>query len=41
VEKGKDGNLLLLSGDPFDVQTRVEKVLIEGHVAYDRDEDED
>ena len=41
VEKGKDGNLLLLSGDPFDVQTRVEKVMIEGNVAYDRDEDED
>lgn len=36
LEKGKDANLVLFTGDPFDVQTRVERVLIEGVVAYDR-----
>ena len=38
VESGKDGNLLILSGDPFDVQSEVEKVVLEGTVIYDRDE---
>ena len=41
VEKGKDGNLILLSADPFDVQAEVQKVVIEGSVVYDRDEEDD
>ncbi|MCH7810038.1 MAG: hypothetical protein IH863_05620 [Chloroflexi bacterium] len=28
--KGKDANLLLLSGDPLDVKTRIEGVILEG-----------
>lgn len=36
LEKGKDANLLLLSGDPLSAATWVEKVLIEGELAYDR-----
>lgn len=36
IEVGKDANLLLLSGDALDVQSRVEKVMIEGVVAYER-----
>ncbi len=39
VEKGKDANLVLLTGDPFDVQSEVDKVLIEGVVVFDREDD--
>ncbi len=38
IEKGKDGNLLILSGDPFDLQTQVDQVLIEGKVAWRRED---
>jgi len=37
LEVGKDANLLLLSADPFDVQARVEQVVIEGEVAWSRE----
>lgn len=37
LETGKDANLVLLSGDPFDVQTKVEQVVIEGEVAWTRE----
>ena len=33
---GKDGDLVLLSGDPFDSYSRVEKTIIDGIVYYDR-----
>jgi len=36
LEPGKDANLLFLSGDPFDVQTTVERVVIEGKVVFTR-----
>ena len=36
LEKGKDGNLLLLSGDPLDALSWTEKLVIEGKVVYDR-----
>lgn len=39
IEKGKDANLLFLSGDPLDSMTWVDKVLIEGKVAYEREKD--
>ncbi len=36
LEKGKDGNLLLLSGDPLDALSWTEKLILEGRVVYDR-----
>jgi imidazolonepropionase-like amidohydrolase len=39
VDKGKDANLLILTGDPLDAQTWVDQVLIEGEVVYTRAED--
>ncbi len=35
VATGRDANLLLLSGGPFEPGTRIQKVLIDGKVAYD------
>src|SRR5690625_7681808 len=35
LEVGKDGDLVLLSGDPFDVYSRVEKTIIDGIVYYE------
>jgi imidazolonepropionase-like amidohydrolase len=40
IEKGKDANLVLLTGDPLDSQTWVETVLIEGKIVYERSKDE-
>lgn len=40
IEEGKDANLQILTGDPLDAQTWVDKVLIGGEVVYDRAEDE-
>lgn len=39
LEAGKDGDLVLLNGDPFDSYVRVEKTIVDGIVYYDlRDE---
>ncbi len=40
IEKGKAGNLTILTGDPIDTQTWVDQVLIDGVVVYERDKDE-
>jgi imidazolonepropionase-like amidohydrolase len=40
IEKGKDGNLVLLTGDPLDAASWVETVLIEGKIVYQRSKDE-
>jgi imidazolonepropionase-like amidohydrolase len=40
VEKGKDGNLIVLTADPFDVQAVVDQVVIEGEVAWSREKKE-
>ena len=40
IEKGKDANLTLLTGDPLDVQTWVDRVFIDGKTAYERSKDE-
>lgn len=37
LEVGKDADLVLLSGDPFDVYTRVEKTIVDGIIYYDRE----
>jgi len=34
IEKGKDADLVIFDGDPFDIQTRVLKVFINGKVAF-------
>lgn len=36
LEVGKHGDVVLLSGDPFDVYSRVEKTIIDGIVYFDR-----
>lgn len=39
LEKGKDGNVAIFSGDPLSVRSLVEYVVIEGDIAYDRSTD--
>jgi hypothetical protein len=39
LEAGKDGNVLLLSGDPLSVKTLVQYVVLEGNLVYDRSKD--
>ncbi|MDD3627468.1 MAG: amidohydrolase [bacterium] len=36
IEKGKDGDLVLLSGYPFDYKTNVDVVIIDGEVEYSK-----
>jgi len=35
IEQGKDADLVILSGGPFDFQSRVEKVIVNGKVVYE------
>jgi hypothetical protein len=35
LDVGKDANLLILSGDPLDVGTKIDKVMIEGRIVYE------
>lgn len=39
IEPGKDAHLLVFSGDPLDFNSVVEKVFIDGILAYDREKD--
>lgn len=39
IEKGKDANIVVLTGDPLDAQTWVERVFIQGEPVYDRASD--
>ena len=39
LEAGKDGNVVLLSGDPLSVTTTVQYVVIDGRLVYDRSKD--
>ena len=41
IEVGKHGDVVLLSGDPFDVSTRVEKTIMDGLVYWERDREAD
>ncbi len=36
IEIGKDADLVLLDGEPFEMLTRVEKVLIDGRIEFER-----
>lgn len=40
LEVGKDGDVVVLSGDPLDVSTWVDYTIVSGKVAYDREQDE-
>ncbi|MCX6568316.1 MAG: amidohydrolase family protein [Candidatus Aminicenantes bacterium] len=35
IEAGKDADLVVFSGDPFDIQSRTLKVMIDGKVVYE------
>jgi imidazolonepropionase-like amidohydrolase len=39
IEKGKDANLVVLTGDPLDARTWVDQVLVEGKAVYERSKD--
>ncbi|MBK7642777.1 MAG: hypothetical protein IPJ19_06940 [Planctomycetes bacterium] len=39
LEAGKDGNVLLLNGDPLSVKSSVQYVVLEGDLVYDRSKD--
>jgi imidazolonepropionase-like amidohydrolase len=38
LENGKDADVIILSGHPFDLMTKVERVFINGEVAFVADE---
>ena len=40
IEKGKDGDVVILSGDPLKIDTWVEKTFVNGEIVYDREKDE-
>ncbi len=40
LEEGKDADIIVLSGHPFDWQTKVELVLIDGKIVYEREKHE-
>ncbi|MHC4110660.1 MAG: amidohydrolase family protein [Planctomycetota bacterium] len=35
IEQGKDADLVILSGEPFDFRSRVEKVVVNGKIVYE------
>lgn len=41
LEPGKDADLVILSGDPFSIRTKVLQTWIEGRKVFDRDDPED
>lgn len=41
IEKGKDANFTVFTGDPLDVRSWVDRVFIEGRQVYGRNEDRD
>jgi cytosine/adenosine deaminase-related metal-dependent hydrolase len=41
LEPGKDADLIVLSGDPFSVYTKVEQTWVEGAKVFDRSLDKD
>ena len=36
LERGKDADIRILSGDPLELKTKVEKVIIDGEMVYSR-----
>ncbi len=39
LTKGKDADLLILSGEPLDLRTRIEKVIVNGRIAFEAGSD--
>lgn len=39
LEPGKDADLIIMSGDPFDARSRVEKTIINGEIVFDLEKD--
>ncbi len=39
IEPGKDADLIIMSGDPFEITTYVETTIIDGAIVYQRSED--
>ncbi|MGD8539877.1 MAG: amidohydrolase family protein [Candidatus Aminicenantes bacterium] len=37
IEKGKDADLVLLDGDPFEIATSIRKVIIDGKIEYENE----
>lgn len=37
LDKGKDADIVILDGDPLDMDSKVEKVYVDGNLVYDRD----
>jgi imidazolonepropionase-like amidohydrolase len=38
IDVGRDADLVILSGEPFDFASRVEKVLVNGRIVFERQE---
>ncbi len=38
IDEGKDADLVILSGEPFDFRSRVEKVIVSGRIVFEREE---
>jgi imidazolonepropionase-like amidohydrolase len=38
IDEGKDADLVILSGEPFDFRSRVEKVIVNGQIVFEREE---
>jgi imidazolonepropionase-like amidohydrolase len=38
IDEGKDADLVILSGEPFDFRSRVEKVIVNGQVVFEQEE---
>ncbi len=36
IDKGKDADLVILSGEPFDFRSRIERVIVDGRVVFER-----
>jgi cytosine/adenosine deaminase-related metal-dependent hydrolase len=39
IEKGKEANLIFLTGDPLNPQSWVDKVMLAGKIVYEKDKD--
>jgi len=38
IDAGKDADMVILSGEPFDFASRVEKVIVDGRIVFERSE---
>jgi len=38
IDEGKDADLVIMSGEPFDFRSRVEKVIVNGRIVFEREE---